>query len=403
VQVALALVLLVGAGLMINSFLRLGTVPVGFETEHLVTFQVPFPRSFYTWDGNLSYKVVLGPHIDRLSEDIRERLSQVPGVASAALTVTPPVGGDPLRMTFTPVDRQVAAFERQAWSAEWYPVGFTYFRTLKIPLVAGRQFVEDDTDTGRPVAIVNATLANTFWPGQDPIGKRILLSLPSDAPREIVGVVGDVRQDRYQRTGVPQLYVPRVQLPRRMDMTLSQQIMLVNTFIARVTVDPASLTPALRSVVADVDPTQVVTNIRTVEQYAAGQLNHLRAYTVVLSVFGSVSILLAVIGIYGILAHLVSQRRREIGIRLALGARPAMVLRLVVGQGLWMIAMGITLGTGAALGLTRVLGSLLWGVTPTDPLTFGLVLLTFSAIGLLACVAPGWQAVRIDPLMVLRD
>jgi putative ABC transport system permease protein len=403
VQVSLALVLLVGAGLMIKSFLRLGTVQAGFDTVRLITFQVPFPRSFYTWDGNTSFVVELGSRIDRVSESIRERLAQVPGVESAALTVTPPLGGDPPRMSFMPEGRQLSPFERQAWSAEWYPVGFTYFRTLKIPLVAGRQFVEDDGDNGRAVAIVNATLANTFWPGERPIGQRIQLNLPHDPPREIVGVVGDVRQDRYQHSAAPQLYVPRVQLPRHMDMTLSQQIMLVNTFIARVGVDPAQLTPALRSAVADVDPTQVVTNLRTVDQYAAGQLNNLRAYTVVLSLFGGASVILAVIGIYGILTHFVSQRRREIGIRMALGARPAMVLRLVVRQGMLMMVTGITLGTVAALGLTRVLRSLLWGVTPTDPMTFGLVLLAFAVVGLLACAAPAWRASRIDPLIALRD
>jgi ABC-type antimicrobial peptide transport system permease subunit len=188
-----------------------------------------------------------------------------------------------------------------------------------------------------------------------------------------------------------------------MDMTLSQQIMLVNTFVARTTTDPALLAPAIRSAVAEVDSTQVITNVRTVEEYAAEQLRSLHAYTTVLVAFGLASVTLAVIGLHGILAHLVAQRRRELGIRMALGARPASVIGLVVRHGLLMILGGIAIGTAAALGLTRLLETLLWGVTATDPLTFALVLLAFAVFGVATSLLSARRATRIDPLMVLRD
>jgi putative ABC transport system permease protein len=403
VQVALALVLFVGAGLLINSFVRLGTVQPGFDTRHLTTFQVPFPRSFYTWDGNTSYEVELTPRIDGLSESIRERLSTIPGVESATLTVTPPLGGEPPRMEFAAEDRLAASSERQVFSAEWYPTGLAYFRTLKIPLLGGREFEASDTDRGRPVAIISTTMARTFWPGEEPIGKRIQLNLPYDPPREIVGIVGDVRQSRYQRNPEPQLYVPRAQLPRRMAMTLSQQIMLLNTFVVRVRGDAAQMTPHLQTAVTKEDPTQVIINVRTVDQYAMGQLKDLREYTVVLTLFGVISVVLAGVGVYAVVSHGVIQRSREIGIRMALGAHPATVLRLVLGQGMLIIAVGAAVGVCASLILTRVIGTLLWGVTPTDPLTFILVLLALSFIGLVACYVPARRASRIDPLVVLND
>jgi putative ABC transport system permease protein len=229
------------------------------------------------------------------------------------------------------------------------------------------------------------------------------LNLPYDPPREIVGIVGDVRQSRYQRNPEPQLYVPRAQLPRRMGMTLSQQIMLLNTFVVRVRGDAAQMTPHLQTAVTKEDPTQVIINVRTVDQYAVGQLKDLREYTVVLTLFSVISVVLAGVGVYAVVSHGVIQRSREIGIRMALGAHPATVLRLVLGQGMLIIAVGAAVGVCASLILTRVIGTLLWGVTPTDPLTFILVLLALSFIGLVACYVPARRASRIDPLVVLND
>jgi len=403
VQVALALVLLVGAGLMLNSFVRLMQVDPGFETERLISFQVPLSRSFYSPADTAPFDVELGSRIDDLSETIRRRLEVVPGVRSAALTVTPPLSGRPFEMHFAEVGHSMTTSEAQRWFAEWYPVGAGYFETLGLPLVRGRRFAAEDVGTGPPVALVNEALANHFWPGQEPVGKRIQLDLPYDQPREVIGVVGDVRQDLYQRDGSPQLYVPRPQLPRQMNMVTAQRTMLANTFVVRTIGDPAQTVAALRAALNEVDSTQVMTEVHTVDAYASRQLDRTRETSVILSLFGFVSIVLAVVGLYAIVAHIVSQRTREIGIRIALGARTGAVLQLILRQGLRLVVVGMVLGLAASLLLTRAMQSLLWSVSPTDPLTFALVTVTLFGVGVLACILPARRAARIDPLLVIKD
>ena len=402
-QVALAMVLLAGAGLMVNSFLRLTQAHSGFDIERLISFQVPLSRSFYAPAKTAPFDVELGSRIDDLSEAIRQRLASVTGVQSATLAVTAPLGAEPLEMRFSEVGKPLTPSEAQAWFGEWYPVGADYFETLRIPLVRGRRFASRDLTDGPPVAIVNAALAQTFWPGTDPIGKVIRLDLPYDEPREIVGIVGDVHQDLYQLGGVPQLYVPRPQLPRQMNMVTAQRIMLANTFVVRTMVDPAQSVTALRAAVAAVDPTQVVTDVRTIEEYGARQLDGTREISVVLMLFGVMAVLLAVLGVYGVVTGMLGQRRREIGIRIALGAQAGAVRRLVMRQGLLLLAAGVGLGLIGAFAVTRALGSLLWRVSPTDPLTYALVLLTLLAVGVAACLLPARRATRIDPLLVIRE
>jgi ABC-type antimicrobial peptide transport system permease subunit len=186
-------------------------------------------------------------------------------------------------------------------------------------------------------------------------------------------------------------------------MTLSQQVMLMNTFVIRLVDDGALSLAALQAAVAAVDASQVVTNVKTVDEYAGAQLIERRAYATMMSLFGAVSFLLALVGVYGVLAHLVSQRRREIGIRMALGAQPAAVVALVVRHGMWLVAVAMAVGTAASLMLTRVIHSLLWGITPTDPLTFAVVDAAFVLIGMIACLLPARRASRIDPLIVIND
>jgi putative ABC transport system permease protein len=403
VQVALALVLLAGAGLMVNSFLRLTRADPGFDAERLISVHVPLSRSFYSPAQTAPFDVELGSRIDDLSEAIRQRLTSVPGVQSATLAVTAPLGAEPFEMRFSEVGRPLTASEAQAWFGEWYPVGANYFETLRIPLVRGRLFASRDLADGPPVAIVNAALAQTFWPGTDAIGKVITLDLPYERPREIVGIVGDVHQDLYQTRAVPQLYVPRPQLPRQMNMVTAQRIMLANTFVVRTTVDPAQSVAAFRAALADVDPTQVMTEVSTIEDYGARQLDGTRETSVVLALFGVMAVLLAVLGVYGIVAEMLGQRRREIGIRIALGAQTGAVRRLVMRQGLLLLIAGMGLGLIAAFAVTRALGSLLWRVSPTDPLTYAIVVLAILAVGVTACLLPARRASRIDPLLVIRE
>jgi putative ABC transport system permease protein len=231
----------------------------------------------------------------------------------------------------------------------------------------------------------------------------IQLDLPYDQPREIVGIVGNVRQDLYQTRGVPQLYVPRPQLPRQMNMVTAQRIMLANTFVVRTTGDPVQSVAALRAALAEVDATQVMTEVSTIEAYGARQLDGTRETSVVLMLFGAIAVLLAVVGVYGIVAQMLGQRRREIGIRIALGAHTSAVLRLVMRQGLLLVIAGMGLGLIGSLAVTRALGSLLWSVSPTDPLTYAIVLLTILGVGAIACLLPARRASRIDPLLVIRE
>jgi putative ABC transport system permease protein len=403
VQVALAMVLLAGAGLMVNSFLRLTYVDPGFDAEHLISFHVPLSRSFYAPAKTAPFDVEVGTRIDNLSEAIRQRLAVVPGVRSATLAVTAPLGAKAFDMRFSETGRALTASEAGAWFGEWYPVGANYFETLRIPLVRGRLFENEDLTGGRPVVIVNEALARTFWPGMDVVGKAIRLELPYDEPREIVGIVGDVHQDLYQTRGVPQLYVPRPQLPRQMNMVTAQRIMLANTFVVRTTRDPAASVAAFRAALAEVDATQVMTEVSTIEDYGARQLAGTRETSVVLALFGVMAVLLAVVGVYGIVAQMLGQRRREIGIRIALGAQTGTVRRLVMRQGLLLVMAGMGLGLIGAFAVTRALGSLLWRVSPTDPLTYAVVLLTILAVGAAACLLPAHRASRINPLLVIRE
>jgi predicted lysophospholipase L1 biosynthesis ABC-type transport system permease subunit len=222
-----------------------------------------------------------------------------------------------------------------------------------------------------------------------------------DPPREIVGVVGDVRQDRYQSAPVPQLYTPRTQLPYRMDMQMSLEL-LVTTFIVRASGDPLALIAPLRAAVRDIDSTISVSSARTVEEYAAAQLQELSQYAAVLGLFGAISVALAVIGILGVMAHSVGQRANEIAIRRALGAQSLNVLGLVLRHGLTMIAAGLGVGLVASLMVMPVIRSFLWGVTITDPLTLALVVLALAAVALVACYLPARRALKVAPTAALR-
>jgi putative ABC transport system permease protein len=412
VQVALALVLLVGAGLAVNSLLRLSTVQVGFDPRGLLTFQVtsaqPYlpvagrpggPTTTNTPTGGLLVGVNPRIHVD--TDQMRDRLAALPGVQAATLAVTPPLGGEPLRFNFSEAGRLVPQSEQEIWSAEWYPIGPEYFRTLKVPLIRGREFRSADSNDSPLVALVNATMAGQFWPNEDPIGKRIQMTVLFDEPREIVGVVGDVRQNRYQRTPQPQMYVPRAQLPARMDMAFNLQTM-VTTFVVRTSGDPSTLVPSLRAAVADVSPTMAISKVRMVDDYASAQLQDLRQYGGLLGIFGGISVALAVIGLFGITAHAVSQRTNEIGIRRALGANRSAIMGLVFNEGLRLIAIGVTLGIGTSMVLTRSIGAVLWGISATDPLTFAAVTSGLSVVALLACYLPARRALKIDPLTALR-
>jgi putative ABC transport system permease protein len=405
-QVALALVLLVGTGLLIRSLLRLSAVATGIEPAHLVALQIPSPRSMYrNTQGNTSAGGLLVEFDSRFrdfTERVRERFSTVPGVESVAATTPPPLGGVPRRVLFRKDSWLSVADERDPWSAEWYPVSADHFETLRISVVQGRTFSRLDSASTRPVAIISRSLATRYWPAENPVGRLLQTDVLDDPPREIVGVVGDVRQDRFQSGPVPQIYVPRTQLPSRMDMQMALDV-LVTTFVVRTTGDPLSVVPALRAAVHEIDPTMSVSSARTVEDYAAGQLRELTQYAAVLGLFGVMSVTLAAIGILGVMAHTVGQREKEIALRLALGAQPLNVLGLLLRNGVTLIGAGIAVGLIASLMVTPVIRGFLWGVTTSDPLTLAAMVVTLGVVALLACYLPARRALKVTPIEALRS
>jgi len=405
-QVALALVLVTGSGLLIRTLVRLNTADTGLNPRNVAVIQVPFSRTFYSGTDRQNptggLLVQFDGRFDALSERVRERLEQVPGVQHATAAVTPPLGGAPRRVQFSRPSVNISQAEQGIWSAEWYPVSASYFETLEIPVRKGRAINTNDRQKVQPVAMVNEAMARQFFPDQDPIGQLIQLDVVDDLPRQIVGVVGNVRQDRYQTRPQPQVYVPRTQLPSFMDMTMSFEI-LVPSFVVRTAGDPATVMPALRAALHDVSPALPVSSIRTVEEYAAGQLQDVREYATLLSLFGGISIVLALTGIFGVMVNTVSQKTNEIGIRVALGATAGDVLRLVLGQGLKLILAGLTLGIIVALVATPAIGSFLWGVSANDPLTFAVAAAGLAAIALLACYLPALRALRVEPVVALHN
>jgi putative ABC transport system permease protein len=402
-QISLAVVLLVGSGLLVRSLLLLNSAQVGFSTRGLIALQVPFSRSvYYKAAGNTpsgGLMVEFDSRLTNISEQIRARLQGVRGVESATVAMTPPLGGAPRRVNFVRSDVPTPLSEREASSAEWYPVAAEYFDTLRIPLVRGRAIGPVDTASGRPVAVINAALARRFFGSDDALGRTIQLDLLDEPAREVIGVAGDVRQNRYETMAQPQMYIPQEQLPRRMDLNIGRQV-LVKTFIVRTKGAPP--VEALRGAVREIDPTAAFSSVRTVDDYAAVQLQDLRQYTALLMLFGTISALLCAIGVFGVTAHTVTQRTNEIGVRIALGAPPTSVLRLVLGQGLRLVAAGAALGMVAAVLLTQVIRSLLWGITPADPITFAAVSAALVALALLACYFPARRALKIDPIVALR-
>jgi len=405
-QVALALIILVASGLVLRSFALINAAGAGFDAADLTVLELPFPRTYNRNTGQNTPAGGLLIEVDARfiedSEAVVERLARVPGVRSAAAAATVPLGGVPQRVAVSLEGEALSPSEQTARRAEWYPVSSAYFATLGIPVLRGRGFDTGDRLESRPVAVINAAMAQRFWPGQDPLGKRLQTDVVDAPPVEVVGIVGNVRQDRYQRVAQPQLYVPRRQLPRRMDNAVAVDL-LSTAVVVRMDRSQSAADAALRSAVQEAMPALPVSRIRAVEDYASGQIQDLRRATVLLSTFATIAVALALIGIFGVVAHLVSQRTIEIGIRIAMGAQKRDVLVPVLRQGAMMIVVGLVIGTVGALALTRLVGSLLYGVTAMDPLSFAAALLVLTVVGLLACYLPARRALRIDPIVALRS
>ncbi|HEX8354383.1 MAG TPA: ABC transporter permease [Pyrinomonadaceae bacterium] len=381
IEIALSLVLLVGAGLMVRSFMRLQAVNPGFDASNLLTMRVMLPQAKYTEPG-------------RQIEFFRratERIRALPGVRSASVVSALPFADIGSATSFT-VEGRPAPAAGERLTTDVRVADENYFRTMNIPVVAGRTFTEQEAVEDRRVAVVNEAMARRYFPGDDPVGKRILVSMAGEpVPTEIIGVVGDARYDKLEGELRPMVYwtPPRLTYPSM-------------TFVVRTGGDPASLGPAAVLEIRSVDKEQPVSDVRTMESWLAESTARTRFGTLLLGAFACAALLLAAVGVYGVISYSVAQRRNEIGIRMALGAQGRDVVRLVVGQGMMPVLAGVGLGLLGALALTRVLSGLLYGVAATDPATFAANALLLTAVSLAACYIPARRATRVDPLTALR-
>ncbi len=386
-EIALSLVLLLGAGLLLNSFLRLYRVNPGFDTRNVLTMQLSLPQPKYA----------SGKQMENFHEQALRRVATLPCVEAAGMINFLPLGGRDYDFPAFTIDGLPATPE-VAWDVNRIGVvSPDYFRAIGTPLVGGRFFDERDNERSERVVIVNETAARRYWQGRNPIGSRIrALNVLSFL---VVGVVADVRHQGLEGEADPRVYLPHTQVMERMQTSLLRLM----TLVLRSASAPEPLIAGVRQQVGEVDREQPLSNIRTMRQVVAASLAQRTFTTALLGTFASLALLLALIGIYGVVSNTVAQRTQEIGIRMALGAQKRDVLRLVIGQGAPLALGGIALGLFAALGMTRLLTGLLFGVGATDPLTFTVVGGLMIFVALLACWIPARRATKVEPLIALRS
>jgi predicted permease len=382
-QIALSIVLLIGAALLIESVSRLRGVQVGFNPAHLLTMQLSLPPVRYdTAHKRMSF-----------FQDFVRRVESSPGIRGATAAISLPMigyAGTPVQDAAKPLLKL-----NERLIATYMAVTPGYFRTLEIPLRRGRDFGEQDTEDAQRVAIIDETLARRFWPeypnGQDPVGQRMWVGGVNPKPALIVGIAADVHQNLESSAWPETVYVSFVQNP-----------LPSATVAVRTDGDPLRFTRAVREQVRALDKDEAISAVRTMDDLVEEQVGQRRLLVVLLGSFAGVALLLALIGIYGVIAYSVAQRTREMGIRRALGAQQGDILRLVVSQGFRLALAGVAVGVAGAYGLTRLMESLLFHVSATDPATFVGVALVFVLVALAACYIPARRATRIDPMAALR-
>jgi putative ABC transport system permease protein len=381
-EIALSLVLLVGAGLMISSFLRLQAVAPGFDSESMLTMTMWLPGSKYPQSQQQT----------EFFQQVIDRVKAVPGVQSVSAIQDLPLRRNRMGFEFFIENRPLPSSDEKQ-DAAYRVIGPDYFRVMSIPLIAGRDFSERDNRESPPVLIINQTMAR-YWEDENPIGKRIRFG-GDDAPwYEIVGVAGDIKHMGLDEEEGPAIYQPHAQK--------TFDFLRWMTLVVRTSTDPMSLAGTLRTQVQALDNDQPVYEIATMNDILSQSVAKPRFSTLLLGLFAVVALSLGAVGTYGVLAFTVAGSTREIGIRMALGARPIEVHRLVFGQGLKLVISGVVLGLVAAFALTRILSSLLFIIEPTDPLTFASIPLLLIVVAMLACWIPARRATKVDPLEALR-
>ena len=379
-QVALSLVLLAGAGLHLRSIQRLMHVDPGFDPEGVLTMRASLPQQKYPKEEMQT------AFYDR----VLDSLKVLPGVQVAAAVSPLPQSENDLIFSVS-VQGRPPANPGEEKSANWYTASPGYFTAMRIPLLKGRLFTDSDAAGAPRVALINETMARTMFPNEEPIGQHLVMGIDSAAVREIVGVVGDVRHYGLDQDVTMQMYDPVRQRP-----------MTGMTFVLRTSVDPASLAPAARRAVLAADPEQPVSDVRSLREVVDATTAQRRFSLLLLGVFAGIALLLAAVGIYGVVGYSVAQRTHEIGVRMALGARRGEILGLVLRQGMALALLGVGVGLVGALALTRLIAGLLFGVSASDPLTFAATAVILSGVALLATFIPAHRATRVEPTAALR-
>ena len=380
VEVALSLFLLIGAGLLIRSFSALTAVDAGFQPDHLLTARVLLPGTRYPVPRRIAF-----------FQQALARFEALPGVRSASAINFLPFGGDGSATKFD-VQGRPPARPGEYLTADVRVVEPNYFRTLGIPIVRGRDFAARDSAEAPRVFLISQALARKYFPQEDPIGKRISVAMDDTNPfGEIVGIVGDIRDSALEREPTPTVYYPHPHL-----------VYPFMTFVVRTAMDPAAAAGGITGVIRALDPNQPVAEVRLMDDVIANSLARRRFNMLLLAVFAGLALVLAAVGIYGVMSYAVTQRTQEIGVRMAIGAQQRDVLRMILRHALAIAAVGLALGVAGALLLTKAMAGLLYAVKPADPVTFAIVPGLLLAVAAAAAWLPARRAARVDPLVALR-
>jgi len=390
-ETALSLILLAGAALMLRSFEKLIAVEPGFHPEHALRVDVPMPSFLSAITSFASRKDVEARQAAEY-RDLIERIRAMPGVIAAGVVTVTPFG--PVEV-HTSVGFEGDPDPKRDHGAQLRAISPDYLRAIGIPLLRGRAFTENDSGSAPEVAIVNDVLANRYWPNENPVGRHINMSgLPRGPWIEVVGVAGSIRHRKLSEAPEPEMYRPYTQY-------LGPAF--GSALVVRASGDPLALAAAIRREIRTRYPDQPIGEVKRMTDVVADSLKQPRFYTALLGGFAGLALALAAAGIYGVMSYAVARRTREVGIRMALGATAAKVLRLVLGEGLMLAAIGIAIGIGGAIGLTRLIASELYETSATDPATLAVAAVLLIAVAAIAAYVPASRAARVDPMVALRE
>jgi putative ABC transport system permease protein len=373
---AVAVMLLVGAGLLIRSLIRLQNTNPGFDSSNVLTMRIDLPRKKYDRPENLS----------NLWEQFQTRVSALPGVESVGLVSELPLSGQPNDMPYT-VEGRAAGAANQAFDDDFRRVNQDYFRALRIPFLRGRNFTAQEVRDGAKVLIISEALVSQTFPNEEPLGKRLVMSF-GNQPFEIVGIVGDIRHRSLEGPALPAMYMPAFEAGENV--------------VIRTRGDSSTIVASVRREMAAIDSNQPIATVRTMDEWLGLAVSGPRYRAGLFGLFAGLALALSMVGVYGVMSYSVGQRTHEIGVRMALGARQLDVLKLVVRQGMGLVLIGVSLGLIGAFALTRVIASLLFNVGTRDPMTFSGVAILLAAVAFVACYVPAWRATKVDPIVALR-